>query len=76
MSESKLIDRLNQLPPCETPHYAIALNPLLRRPRTTGGDCQGVRWGGGESAEQQGAGSGAGCRCAARAACPTRRAVL
>jgi hypothetical protein len=32
MSESKLIDRLNKLPPCETPHYAIALNPLLKRP--------------------------------------------
>jgi hypothetical protein len=32
MTESKLIDRLNQLPPCETPHYAIALNPLLKRP--------------------------------------------
>jgi hypothetical protein len=32
MSESKLIDRLNQLPPCETPHYAIALNPMLKRP--------------------------------------------
>jgi hypothetical protein len=32
MSESKLIYRLNKLPPCETPHYAIALNPLLKRP--------------------------------------------